>query len=420
MRAVLRSATSADLAALEELDLLCFPPDDPDRERAAEGEIEQAVASGCARILTVDGTIVASLLYEVPVEDHIYISGLGVHPDWRGHGYASLLLDDLLERESVNTARDKRSISTVTGPGNFAMLRLLLSRGFVVRRLLTDYFGPGRDRYYCQYKIKREYVDPDERFILPASALSHIGSMLATGRYALTALAGPPGRPVVEMSRFEDEDIASLQSAETDAGVQFTAGILAAITFLLGISLTSDNYPDAVRIVLIAAAVATTVSLSIYANASGELTRLRSNVFNHHQKVGNVLSEFGGVYPFLVSLPVALGAVASSVWVGLGSALFVTAALVAYGRSSFSIIVRFRQNLLTRALSAVIAASPIAGVFMVRPKGPNTQEPNTQVAAWIWALVACAALAALSALFLVRSEGELPRRRPARRWQSRR
>lgn len=412
MRAVLRSATSADLAALEELDLLCFPPNDPDRERAAEGEIEQAVASGCARIVTVGETIVASLLYEMPVEDHIYISGLGVHPDWRGHGYASLLLDDMLERESVNTARDKRSISTVTGPGNFTMLRLLLSRGFVVRRLLTDYFGPGRDRYYCQYKIKRDYVDPDERFIVPASAQSHIGSMLATGRYALTALAGPPGRPVVEMSRFEDEDVASLQSAETDTGVQFTAGILAAITFLLGISLTTERFPDAVRIVLVAAAVATTVSLSIYANASGELTRLRSNVFSRYQKWGNVLSEFGGVYPFLVSLPVALGAPAStSLWVGLGSALFVTAAIVVYERSSFSIIVRFRQNVLTRALSAVIAVSPIAGVLVVR------REP--QVAAWVWAAVACAALAALSAVFLARSEGESLPPRLARRWQSR-
>jgi ribosomal protein S18 acetylase RimI-like enzyme len=412
MRAVLRSATSADLAALEELDLLCFPPNDPDRERAAEGEIEQAVASGCARILTVDATIVASLLYEVPVEDHVYISGLGVHPDWRGHGYASLLLDDLLERESVNTAMDKRSISTVTGPGNFTMLRLLLSRGFVVRRLLTDYFGPGRDRYYCQYKVKPEYIDPDERFILPASAQAQIGSMLATGRYALTALAGLPARPVVEMSRFEGEDVASLQSAETDAGVQFTAGILAAITFLLGISLTSPNYPDAVRIVLIAAAVATTVSLSIYANASGELTRLRSNVFSHHQKWGNVLSEFGGVYPFLVSLPVALGFVSSSLWVGLGSALFVTAALVVYEHSAFSIIVRFRQTILTRALSAVIAASPIAGVLVVRRE--------SQVAAWIWATIACAALAALSALFLARHEGESLTPRLARRWQSRR
>lgn len=411
MRAVLRSATSADLAALEELDLLCFPPDDPDRERAAEGEIEEAVASGCARIVTVDGTIVASLLYEAPVDDHVYISGLGVHPDWRGRGYGSLLLDDLLERESVNTARDKRSISTVTGPGNFAMLRLLLSRGFVVRRLLTDYFGPGRDRYYCQYKIKSEYVDPDERFILPASAQSQIGSMLATGRYALTALAGPRGRPVVEISRFEDEDIASLQSAETDTGVQFTAGILAAITFLVGISFTT-NFPDAVRIVLIAAAVATTVSLSIYANASGELTRLRTNVFSRYQKWGNVLSEFGGVYPFLVSLPVALGAVATSLWVGLGSALFVTAAIVMYEQSPFSIIVRFRQNLFTRALSAVIAASPVAGVLVVRREA--------QAAAWIWAAVACAALAALSALFLARSEGEALRRRPVRRWQSRR
>lgn len=411
MRAVLRSATSADVAALEELDLLCFPPNDPDRERAAEGEIEEAVASGYARIVTVGETIVASLLYEVPVEDHVYISGLGVHPDWRGHGYASLLLDDLLERESVNTAQDKRSISTVTGLGNFAMLRLLLSRGFVVRRLLSDYFGPGRDRYYCQYKIKREYVDPDERFILPASAQSQIGSMLATGRYALTALAGSRSRPVVEMSRFEDEDVASLQSAETDTGVQFTAGILAAITFLLGISLTVSKFPDAVRVVLIAAAVATTVSLSIYANASGDLTRLRNNVFSQHMKWGNVLSEFGGVYPFLVSLPVALGAV-SSLWVGLGSALFVTAAILVYEHSRLSIIVRFRQNVFTRTLSAVIAASPVVGVLVVRP--------GAQLAAWSWAAVACAALAALSGLFLVRREGELPAPRTARLWQSRR
>ncbi|MGY0230915.1 N-acetyltransferase [Longispora urticae] len=409
---VLRDATTADLPSLVELDRLCFPEDDLSLEPAVAGEIERAVEAGRVRVVTVESRLIALLTYEVPNPSHVFVSAIGVHPEWRRQGFGVLLLTELLERNVLHSTLESQSVSTVTSPANHAMLRMLLSNGFVVRRLLKDYFGPGRDRYYCQYKVKTEYVDPDDRFFVPMSATAHIESLLSLGRYAITGAFTLATGPMFEISHFEVDDLATLQSDETSAGVATSSGILAAITFLLGLSLTSPLYPDAVRIVLMGAALATTFSLIIYANTSGELARLRTNVFSHHMKWGNSLSEFGGVYPFLISLPVAFGRVSSSIWAGLGAALFVTVAMMLYERSKFSIFMRFRQTVVTWTLSIVIACAPVSGVLVVRYGSP--------VMSWAWAAAVCAALTGLSAVFLTRRGSESLTPQLARRWQSRR
>jgi hypothetical protein len=178
-------------------------------------------------------------------------------------------------------------------------------------------------------------------------------------------VAALPIGPVFEMGKFERDDVASLQSDECAASLTFSAGALGAITFILGFSFVSSNYPDDVRVLLIGAAVVTTFSLIIYANASGELSRLRSNIFTHHMKWGNLLSEYGGVFPFLFTLPVTLASVTKNQWVALATATMVSSALYMYERSRFAIASRFRRTPFIAGLEIVTCSAPITGAFFV-------------------------------------------------------
>ena len=68
----------ADLDEIRQLDQLCFPPNNLHREPAAPGELEKGIDTGRVRIVKKNGAIVGFLQYEQPLEDHIYISALGV------------------------------------------------------------------------------------------------------------------------------------------------------------------------------------------------------------------------------------------------------------------------------------------------------------------------------------------------------
>lgn len=412
MELTIRSATPADLSDLLTLDEICFPPDDAGREPAAPQEFENGLSQDRVRVAQFGEQIVGFLQYEIPSRHHLYIGGLATHPDFRRQGIARALLDHLLSQIDQSEPSESKSVSTVTSPDNLEMLSLLLSRGFVVRTIMENYFGPGRHRFYCQYKVKIEYVDPDERYIVPVPALAHIITLLSSERYVITSLVELPAGPAFEISRFERDDFASLQSDETSAGITFSAGVLAAITFVLGLSFTSSNYPDGVRTILMGAALATTVSLIVYANASGELARLRSNVFGHHMKWGNVLSEFGGVYPFLISLPVTFAKVTASTWAALATAVIFSVALLVYERSRFSISVRFRQTRLTFLLTLMAGISPVLGTVSV--------QQSSEIATWVWTAAVAAVLTMLSVTYLFRRPAESLVPQLEQRWQSRR
>ncbi|MGH8684390.1 MAG: hypothetical protein ACREUM_03465, partial [Nitrosospira sp.] len=251
-------------------------------------------------------------------------------------------------------------------------------------------FGPGRDRFYCQYKVRNDYVDPDDRYIVPARATQHIAGLLASGGYVITSVVALPDSTAFEICKFERDDFAALQSNECAAGITFSAGALAAITFILGFSFVSSSYPDDVRVLLIGSAVITTFSLIIYANASGELSRLRSNVFGYHMKWGNVLSEYGGVLPFLISLPVTFAGVTSTQWIALTTAALVSFSLFVYERSRFAISSRFRKTPVVIVLEAITSSAPITGVLAV------FYLPIT----WPWTGMVAAALILRSLIYL--------------------
>jgi ribosomal protein S18 acetylase RimI-like enzyme len=396
-------AVERDLEEIRQLDQLCFPPRDLYREPAAPGELEKGIGAGRVSIVRKNGQIVGFLQYEQPLEDHIYISALGVHPDAREQRVGRTLLESLLSQ--ISASGKNPAVSTVTARSNYVMLRLLLSQGFLVRRVMIDYFGPGRDRFYCQYKVRAGYVDPDDRYLIPAHATDHIAKLMTAG-YVITSAVTLSTGPAFEVCKFERDDPAALQSNECAASITFSAGALGAITFILGFSFVSSSYPDDVRVLLVAAAVITTFSLVIYANASGELSRLRSNIFSHHMKWGNLLSEYGGTLPFLLTLPVILATVTKNQWVALAAAIIVSLALVMYERSQFAIASRFRRTSFVVGLEVVTCSAPITGVLAVLYIGVT----------WPWTAAISLALMLRVVIYLICRPAESGRSTKNDRW----
>ena len=207
----------------------------------------------------------------------------------------------------------------------------------------------------------------------------------------------------VAVARFEQDDPATLQSGEAAAGIAFSGSILAAITFLLGFAFSSTRFPDDVRLLLIGATFSTVLSLIIYASASGELARIRSNSFGKIMKWGNVLSEYGGVFPFLISLPVTYAQASGDPWTTMVLAVVFSLAIAWYERSEFSIAHRFQRSRTEVTLTALTAASPTVGAALVAAKATS----------WPWTMALIVTLAARTWLYLFRrgAEADIAERR---------
>ncbi len=398
--AVARVAMPADRAQVEELDAICFPQNDVTLEPADPLELSRGIDNETVLVVLEGERMLAYLHYEWPTETHAYISAIAVHPERRKSGYAQLLLKEFMTRTRLAEAdAPSTSISTVTSIRNLSMLSFLLKSGFIVRTVMDDYFGPGRGRVYCQFKIRVQYVDPDERYIVPVEAGDTVERLLRDDNYVITSLVDLPKGKAFEFSRFDSDDFAALESNETAAGVSFSSVVLGAITFLLGFSFASTNFPDPARTLLTGAAFATTISLIIYANTSGESSRLRSNAFGYYMKWGNVLSEYGGVLPLLIALPIALAGVARSHAAVIVSSVILSGSLFLYERSRFSMSSRFARTVATRSYAFLVCVSPLTGVVL-------TLQARASWPMWVWTSVTAGALAGLSWIYLFLRQDE--------------
>ncbi|MGH3935334.1 MAG: GNAT family N-acetyltransferase [Pseudonocardiaceae bacterium] len=285
---IVRMGTFDDLPELTALNSLCFSAAADHREPVAPEELKSAAESGHILLCVNEQRILGFLRYELPVEHHLCISALAVHPDYWRLGIATRLLDSIIDAD----ATADQLISVVIAPDDYPMLRLLFSRRFVAPTVMNDYFGPGLHGFYCQRKGGLAYLEPDERFVILARAWGNVLQLLQAPDHVVTGVADLSTGVAFEISRFERDNLAALRSNEISSGVAFSGSILAAITFLLGFSFTSPNYPDSVRVVLIGATFASTLALIIYTNASGSFACLRSNTFDRHM-------EWATLYPNL-------------------------------------------------------------------------------------------------------------------------
>jgi hypothetical protein len=112
-------------------------------------------------------------------------------------------------------------------------------------------------------------------------------------------------------SGFEHPD---LYMGETGASVSLTSFMTAVVVFFIGLLITgSPDLQVRLRIPLLflfLSGLGFLYSTLIYANASGEVARLRQNEFRKQMSSGNITSEFLGVYCLVFAIPIIVGNVA--------------------------------------------------------------------------------------------------------------
>jgi ribosomal protein S18 acetylase RimI-like enzyme len=206
-----RTAVRRDIPAVHAVDAACFPPGDPDREPAAPGEIEKAVDEQEVRIAEAGGRVVGYLLADRSMQPgRIHVSGVAVLPECQRRGLGSGLLDDFLHRADVATLVRVPIILT-TSPRNLVMLRLACSRGFLGRRLLRDFYGPGKDRLSCQLGLEntRRAVAAS----IPVHDLAGLSAALETGELVLRGVSAASARgPEYELAPIGPGDFPSART----------------------------------------------------------------------------------------------------------------------------------------------------------------------------------------------------------------
>lgn len=398
----IRSATADDLPQLWTLLAGCRPD-----ALVPATLLPEAVARGLVHVAEAEGALVGCAAAEAPSAGHVRLFAVAVRSGMRRQGIGSRLLGELLKRTPSDPA-ERPMISAAVGVAELEAARFLLAGGFIGTRLLKRGADTEPQIHY-QYTLRGEYIDPDARHLVPVVAMEQLVDSLSAPDQAVTALVSLAGEPAFEIARFERGDPASLQSGEAAAGIAFSGSLLAAITFILGFALTSSRFPDDVRLLLIGATFSTLLSLIVYASASGELARIRANSFGKIMKWGNVLSEYGGVLPFLICLPVTYAQVSGNPWTTMVLAVVLGVAILGYERSEFSIARRFRHNRIEAALMVLTAVSPAAGAAVVA----------TGTVTWPWTGALAATLAARTWLYLVRQGPEAGIAEHRRQWQIR-
>lgn len=149
MELVVRDATPDDLNAMVDLLGLLFSQEadfqpDPDRQRQALSKILAARELGSVLVAQAQGKVVGmvSLLYTISTAEGgaaAWLEDMVVHPDFRGHGIGSLLLD-----AAAKTCRTKgvRRVTLLTDRSNAPAQRFYQRHGFVASAM-TPY-----RRYY--------------------------------------------------------------------------------------------------------------------------------------------------------------------------------------------------------------------------------------------------------------------------------
>lgn len=136
-----------------------------------------------------------------------------------------------------------------------------------------------------------------------------------------------------------------MSANETAVSIAVAAALLAAFTFLFGLSFASAIVPNDIRFFLGFGLLSSTFALLIYGKSSGELSRIRRGVFNLQMQAGNVFSEFGGHYSLILLTPVVISRVAQSTSLSVILCIGSVIGLAWYHNSGLALIDRYKLPL---------------------------------------------------------------------------
>lgn len=379
----IRNATVHDVDELIRLDAAAFPVSDGHSVAAAPGELESGVATGQTLVALDDSGAIVGYLQKHRIDRRsVYIAGLGVLPALQRQGVGRSLIAAAVDSIPAGSAV-LASVELTNAP----MIRLITQHGFVGSRYLPGYFGEGKDRVLFELLTDAPRVGQLQIDVVPVSCPQRVAELLDSGDWVIHSIVELPHATCVRMLRMAGDQPALLAN-EASVSVAFAGITLTAGTFLLGFGMVSDKIASDILLLLVLSVISSTVSLTVYANATGELSRLDAQAAGRYLQIGNILSEFGGVILLLQVLPVTLTSERRDGWVGLVSCLLGVCALILYQASGFDIMSRYTNDhpVITRIVEVVIAASPFVGYLLLTSTGSTVG----------WSAANAAALAAIA------------------------
>jgi len=155
-----------------------------------------------------------------------------------------------------------------------------------------------------------------------------------------------------------------LYMGEIQTGVSFTTFMTVMTMFFIGLLLTRfETFDPSVRIPVLFLVISTfgfLYSTLVYANASGEITRFDSRRAMRYMFIGNVISEYLGVYMLVFALPLVINAVTADLFLQYSVLIAALLGLALYSRSPFSIISRHMRGGKKLAFVSVVCAFDVA------------------------------------------------------------
>lgn len=144
---VIRELTVDDLDKLMEIEKN-FPNPWPRKAFLLEmkGEFNKSIA------LEIDGELIAYIFYS-EYFDEININHLAVDSKFRNKGYASLIMENLLNKTSEN-----QLIYLEVNTKNLAAIKLYEKFGLEIINIRENYYGKGEDAYIMQKNRKIEDI----------------------------------------------------------------------------------------------------------------------------------------------------------------------------------------------------------------------------------------------------------------------
>lgn len=154
---------------------------------------------------------------------------------------------------------------------------------------------------------------------------------------------------------------------EIQVDVSVTSFMLAVSTFFTGFLFSAyDSFDNSVRIPMLFLIISTLSFLFtniIFANASGEIRSGNNKGANRHASIGNIISEFLGIYLLVASLPLVVNALTGDAFLKIAVFVAATSALFIYSVSPFSIIKRYFSTIYLRILYSVVFVGIGAACF---------------------------------------------------------
>lgn len=212
------SESSADIAAVRELDAALSANKDIHYEPDPTGRFETALTAGKVWCLRENGQVVAFVHIEefrnenkkkyTPKESTVEIAAVAVHPELHGRGRGSRLVRHCL----AHIDSDRRLVWATVSPRNVFMLGILFKHGFVASTYLSNYIN-GKDRVLLQRPTFRP-VDSEDMSIV---SLDKLPEVLADSRVVVTGTIGRGSGQTFTLKRWPPSVVPLLvQEADLD------------------------------------------------------------------------------------------------------------------------------------------------------------------------------------------------------------